>query len=102
MDRKREGYIFGATLPSRTDIDIQFDNVEKGLANISTQAWVPWYTMHKIIAGLISTYELEGNETAYNIVKKLGGWVYNRVIKWTDATQKTVLCIEYGGMNDCF
>ncbi len=96
-----EGYIFGATLPSRTDIDIQFDNVEKGLANISTQAWVPWYTMHKIIAGLISTYELEGNETAYNIVKKLGGWVYNRVIKWTDATQKTVLGIEYGGMNDC-
>lgn len=96
-----EGYLFGATLPSSTDFDIQFDNVEKGLANISTQAWVPWYTMHKILAGLITTYELEGNETAYNIAKNLGNWIYNRVIKWDASTQKTVLGIEYGGMNDC-
>ena len=96
-----EGYLFGATLPDSTDFDIQFDNVEKGLANISTQAWVPWYTMHKILAGLISTYSLEGNETAYNTAKKLGDWIYNRVIKWDASTQKTVLGIEYGGMNDC-
>ena len=96
-----EGYLFGATLPSSTDFDIQFDNVEKGLANISTQAWVPWYTMHKILAGLITTYELEDNGTAYNTAKKLGDWIYNRVIKWDDSTQRTVLCIEYGGMNDC-
>lgn len=96
-----EGYLFGATLPSKTDLDIQFDNVEKGLANISTQAWVPWYTMHKIVAGLVSTYELTGSETAYNTAKKLGDWIYNRVIKWDDSTQRTVLGIEYGGMNDC-
>ncbi len=96
-----EGYLFGAVLPGKTDFDIQFDNVEKGLANISTQAWVPWYTMHKILAGLISTYELEDNITAYNTAKKLGDWIYNRVIKWDASTQKTVLGIEYGGMNDC-
>lgn len=96
-----EGYLFGATLPSKTDLDIQFDNVEKGLANISTQAWVPWYTMHKIVAGLVSTYELTDSETAYNTAKKLGDWIYNRVIKWNDSTQRTVLGIEYGGMNDC-
>ncbi len=96
-----EGYLFGATLPDSTDFDIQFDNVEKGMANISTQAWVPWYTMHKILAGLITAYRLEGNETAYNIAKRLGDWIYNRVIKWNASTQKTVLAIEYGGMNDC-
>ena len=96
-----EGYIFGATLPSKTDFDIQFDNVEKGLTNIATQAWVPWYTMHKIIAGLVSTYELTGNETAYNVAKGLGDWTYARASKWSDATQRTVLGIEYGGMNDC-
>lgn len=96
-----EGFLFGAILLGSTHFDIQFDNVEKGLANISTQAWVPWYTMHKILAGLISVYKLEGNETAYNTAKKLGDWIYSRVIKWDVSTQKTVLGIEYGGMNDC-
>lgn len=96
-----EGYLFGAVLPDKTDLDIQFDNVEKGLTNIFTQAWVPWYTMHKIVAGLVSTYKLTGSETAYNTAKQLGNWIYNRVIKWDGSTQRTVLGIEYGGMNDC-
>ena len=96
-----DGYLFGAKLASTTDLDVQFDNVEKNLTNIATQAWVPWYTMHKIQAGLISAYELAGNETAYDVAKKLGDWTYNRVSKWDDKTQKTVLGIEYGGMNDC-
>lgn len=96
-----EGYIFGATLPDRTNPAIQFDNVEKGLTNISTQAWVPWYTMHKIVSGLISAYVLAGSNTAYNIVKKLGGWICRRTEKWTESVQETVLGTEYGGMNDC-
>ena len=96
-----EGYIFGAKLVSTTDLDIQFDNVESNKTNIATQAWVPWYTMHKIISGLVSTYELTGSEDAYTVAKGLGDWTYNRVSKWSDDTQKTVLGIEYGGMNDC-
>lgn len=35
------------------------------------------------------------------MAKKLGDWIYNRVSKWDANTQKTVLGIEYGGMNDC-
>lgn len=96
-----DGYLFGAKLASTTDLDIQFDNVENNKADIFTQAWVPWYTMHKIQAGLISAYELAGSEDAYNVAKKLGDWIHNRVSKWDASTQKTVLGIEYGGMNDC-
>lgn len=96
-----EGYLFGAKLVSTTDLDIQFDNVEKNLTNIGTQAWVPWYTMHKIQAGLICAYELTGSETAYTVAKKLGDWTVSRVSRWSDVTQNTVLGIEYGGMNDC-
>ena len=47
-----EGYLFGATLPSSTDFDIQFDNVEKGLANISTQAWFHGIQCIKYLQGL--------------------------------------------------
>jgi len=73
-----------------------FDRVENG-----KPVWVPWYTMHKIMAGLINVYELTKIETAYNIVSKLGDWVYSRTDKWTPETQAKVLSVEYGGMNDC-
>ncbi len=100
----KTGYIFGATLPNtsfQNNVELQFDNVEAGKANISSQAWVPWYTMHKIIAGLVDCYEIAGNEEALEIAMNLGEWVYQRSSKWTTATQATVLSIEYGGMNDC-
>ena len=34
-----------------------YDNVEQ-----NKPCWVPWYTMHKIINGLLDTYKLTGNE----------------------------------------
>lgn len=72
-----------------------FDNVER-----NQPCWVPWYTMDKIIAGLNACYCLAGNETALEIVKKLGNWVYERTAKWTKDVQNTVLAVEYGGMNE--
>lgn len=95
-----EGYLFGATLLNKKDLDLQFDNVEKGAANISTQAWVPWYTMHKILAGLVDSYAIAGNKQALEVANQLATWIANRANNWSAATQKTVLSIEYGGMND--
>lgn len=97
-----EGYLFGATLLNNTsNLEFQFDNVEANKTNIFTQAWVPWYTMHKILAGLVDAYRLTGNETALETAVNLGEWVYNRTSKWDSALQSRVLNIEYGGMNDC-
>lgn len=62
--------------------------------------WVPWYTMHKILAGLVDAYELTGNEQALAVASNLGDWVYSRTSKWSEAMQATVLNVEYGGMND--
>lgn len=98
-----EGYLFGATLPTsafKSDVDLQFDNVEKGQANIATQAWVPWYTMHKILAGLTDAYEVAGNEKALAAANNLATWISKRANQWSTSTQNTVLSIEYGGMND--
>lgn len=63
--------------------------------------WVPWYTMHKIIAGLIDAYEFAGNSQALEVASKLGDWVYGRTSEWNEDMQRTVLNVEYGGMNDC-
>lgn len=80
--------------------EIQFDNVEKGKTDLFNESWVPWYTMHKILEGLVYTYEYTGYEPALEIAVKLGDWVCERTSKWDDATHKTILSIEYGGMND--
>ncbi len=97
------GFIWGAPKPAypvNGTVEAQFDNVENNMANIETQAWVPWYTMHKILAGLIDAWQLTGSETAKSVAIALGDWTYGRVSKWTEAKQRTVLGIEYGGMND--
>ena len=95
------GFIFGSTILTRNNIELQFDNVESNKTNITTEAWVPWYTMHKIIAGILDVYKYTGNETALEVAKGLGNWVYARTLTWSANTRATVLGIEYGGMNDC-
>ncbi len=72
--------------------------IEKGN---TAGTWVPWYTMHKVMAGLIDAYENAGNEKSLEVASKLGDWVYSRTSTWSAATQATVLNVEYGGMNDC-
>ncbi len=62
--------------------------------------WVPWYSMHKILAGIISVYKFTGNKQALTVASNLGDWVHSHTSKWTDEIQTKVLNIEYGGMND--
>ncbi len=63
--------------------------------------WVPWYTMHKVLSGLIAAYELTGNKEALEVASRLGDWVYSKTVYWDQEMQQRVLNIEYGGMNDC-
>lgn len=61
--------------------------------------WVPYYTLHKILRGLIDIYEKIGTERALEIVKKSGIWVYETLSSLTQEQRKRVLICEYGGMN---
>ena len=74
-----------------------YEKIEKGDAD---GTWVPWYSLHKILAGLVSVYEFTENPQALKVASNLGDWVYSRTSKWSPETQKCVLNIEYGGMND--
>ena len=101
QDETGTGFIFGARIVDKSNVEKQFDNVEANLTNITTQAWVPWYTMHKILAGIIDVYNYTGYEPAKTVASSLGDWVYSRTSAWDTAMQTRVLAIEYGGMNDC-
>ncbi len=96
----KPGFLWASTILDHDNVELQFDNVEEGKADIFKEAWVPWYTMHKILDGIVNIYEYTGEQKALAIASRLGDWVYNRIFDWDETRQKTVLGIEYGGMND--
>jgi len=92
------GFLFGAKVEDKEDVEKQFDILE---GKKKGETWVPWYNMHKVLAGLVDTYKYTGNETALLVAEKLGDWIYERVSKCDLKTNQKVLETEYGGMNDC-
>ncbi len=101
QDALGTGFIFGATMADSKKPELQFDKLEAGTP---ADTWVPWYTMHKIMNGLVETVKLcppEISGSAMDVAAKLGEWIYNRTSKWTAQERSRVLGIEYGAMNDC-
>src|SRR4051794_9645144 len=41
--------------------------------------WAPWYTIHKIMAGMIDMYLYTGSQQALNVVSKMSSWTYKKL-----------------------
>ncbi len=69
-----------------------------------SQIWAPYYTLHKILAGLLDAYEVAGNPKALEIAKGMGGWVNTRLAALPAETRTAMwnryIAGEYGGMNE--
>jgi uncharacterized protein len=94
---------FGAGYLSAYPPD-QFIQLETITQNSYPAVWAPYYTLHKILAGLIASYQFTGNETALDIAKKLGKWVNNQLSKLPHSQLQRMWAIfssgETGGMNE--
>jgi uncharacterized protein len=68
------------------------------------QIWAPYYTLHKILAGLLDCYEVGGNRKALEIAQGMGLWVQQRLQAVPPATRISMwnryIAGEYGGMNE--
>jgi hypothetical protein len=72
------------------------DRVEK-----QKQVWAPYYTLHKIFAGLLDMYVLCGDQQALEVARKFGDWAIARNAPLTDEQMQAMLGNEHGGMNEC-
>lgn len=68
--------------------------------------WAPYYTLHKIIAGLLDAHTLTGNAQALEVASKIGDWTHSRLSKLRpeqfDRMWNMYIAGEYGGANDAF
>ncbi|MGD0101882.1 MAG: beta-L-arabinofuranosidase domain-containing protein [Acidobacteriota bacterium] len=62
------------------------------------KVWAPYYTLHKIMAGLLDVHQLCGNDRALQVLTRLADWVKFRVDRLSDAQQQLALDTEFGGM----
>ena len=93
--RFREGFLSGYS-------EDQFDLLEQFVTYPSI--WAPYYTLHKIMAGLLDCYEYAGENEALSVAEKLGLWVFDRLSACGENKRRRMWSMyiagEYGGMNE--
>jgi uncharacterized protein len=62
--------------------------------------WVPWYTLHKLFAGLLDAHRYCQNTKALNIATRLADWADNTLTNLTEEQFQRMLACEHGGMNE--
>lgn len=60
--------------------------------------WVPYYTEHKVMAGLRDAYRLCGNKTALEVSRKFADWLYTVVDDLSPDQIEDMLHCEHGGI----
>ena len=72
-----------------------FERLAKG-----QQVWAPFYTYHKIMAGLLDMHSSAGNADALPVAEGMARWVGNYFSGISTDQRQRMLRTEYGGMNE--
>ena len=64
------------------------------------KVWAPFYTIHKIMAGMFDMYQHCGNQQALHVLEGMAGWADNWTASKTEEHMQEILNTEYGGMNE--
>jgi len=96
---RKTGYVGG--IPNE---DTLFAKVSRGEIKTGgfdlNGGWSPWYTVHKVMAGLVDAYLYCDNDKALKVVTGMADWTENIIKNLTDEQRLKMLMCEYGGMND--
>lgn len=99
QNARSDGFITG--IPDAGKI---FDPIAKGVVNSKgfdlNGGWSPWYTVHKLFAGLEDAFTILQNKKALKIARRLGDWAIEDTKALDDAGWQKMLSCEHGGMNE--
>ena len=68
--------------------------------NERKKVWAPFYTIHKIMAGLLDVSRYCGNQQAREVLIGMAGWADRWTAPLTEQHMQEVLKTEFGGMGD--
>lgn len=91
------GYVGG--VPNSKEIWSKLKNADFKAYNA---AWVPWYNVHKMYAGLRDAWAYTDNEDAKKIFLDFCDWGIDITSGLTDEQMQSMLDMEHGGMNEIF
>lgn len=96
---RKSGYI--GAIPNEDSV---FWKVQHGIIKSSgfdlNGGWSPWYTVHKVMAGLTDVHLFTSNKKALDIVEKMADWTINLLKDLNDEQLEKMRNCEYGGMAD--
>lgn len=72
-----------------------FERLRDGLP-----VWAPWYTVHKIMAGLFDMQTLAGNAQALEVLEGMAAWTQRWAGAINDGDMARILEVEFGGMGE--
>lgn len=72
--------------------------IDRNIAGKSV--WAPWYTIHKILRGLLDQYTLCANDTALAVARRMGDWAAAKLLPLDEATRRRMISNEFGGFNE--
>ncbi|HTH57773.1 MAG TPA: beta-L-arabinofuranosidase domain-containing protein [Cyclobacteriaceae bacterium] len=96
---RKTGYV--GAIPNE---DSLFWKVQHGIIKSSgfdlNGGWSPWYTVHKVMAGLTDAYIYSENKKALKVVEKMADWTGVILKDLNDEQLEKMRKCEYGGMAD--
>ncbi|MBO9707915.1 MAG: glycoside hydrolase family 127 protein [Caulobacter sp.] len=103
-----DGYLGGTTAErggKEVPGKVIFEEVRRGQIEVTwtlNGGWVPIYTYHKVLAGVIDAHLLAGNERALPIALGLAGYLAGVLAPLSDEQVQTVLSVEHGGILESY
>lgn len=80
----------------------QFDDLERFVPY--PRIWAPYYTLHKLLAGLLDAYDLTGSAPALDLAKGIGLWTVRRLRRLSETQLRRMwgmyIAGEFGGLNE--
>lgn len=95
QDASGDGYVGG--VPGSRDL---WQQVASGNVDAVNRKWVPWYNVHKTLAGLRDAWEETGHAGAREVLVRLGDWCVQTTSPLTDEQMQRMLSQEHGGMSE--
>ena len=99
QDKHGDGYLGAQANGKQQLIEVSRGNIRSASFDLNG-IWVPWYVMHKTLAGLRDAYRYTGNRAALDVGVKLAAWAEGILARLDDGQLQRMLNTEFGGMNE--